>query len=504
MPSPRDRLAQKPSFKRVFRRLSGQVSSEHVHARAVPQTVRLTEFHHYAQEISRNPSTQRSRPPDGEVEIVVPYDGDKFFTRQACADVERGLEDHGDGNDEVSALIGHLAFAGYHQTDLGHTLGLDDNYGSLPVWIPVKGAGSPGDLDELHADRSACVIEYGYRPKQDALKVVPVEVQIDLVDPDTLVGLDLLDQAQHGRLEPERIAQHPNFQPCLWLVMKVRLNIPRRGRTDDIQPVIERIALDWPTITSLEALHITRGSGKPEDNAVPVIYNPVERTLEWHDIEMTRQPDVHPDVVTFDSDDMVLWIEQPGELYQQVSLDAKVRITVPGTLMSGTRVRLMDATGHLAGDQPEVSTEVDCDVKLILDDAFARRTFVPYQHLHFDEIIPVDARVADIQNALIDRGFTAEYHPLGPADAHRWKMYAHRSEGPDQMTLMLYMEGRHHTTERLVKLPGDRSFKSSFESGELKVYVLGELPRASSALTREMNVLHSAIRDRFNWIRAQR
>lgn len=502
MPTPRDRFLQvRNAVSGLGGRRAGPAPGEDVFARAVPETVKLTERYSYEQELSRNSSTRRSAPPSGEIEIVVPFDGADHFTRQACDDVARALPGLPSG-EPVNALIGHVVFAGHQQTDLGEKLGLDDTYGALPIRVPVIGEGSPGGVDDLSGDRHACVISHDYAPKPELLGVIPIDVQVELLDPDTVDEYRIAATGDGG-VDFSKLSQQPNFESFLWLVLKVRLVLPWKEERDRPSPVIDRISLDWPSITSLRALTlILPESGR---KAPPIIYNPVERSIEWRNIPMHAVAPTkgREDELEFTTEAMALSIEQPGELYQQPSLDGRVEVKVPGYLLSGMRTRLFDGTGRKTElDGHEEVSWVGTRMQLILDDAFARRTLKPHQHLYFDEVIPEDARIADIENALRTRGFTVGFRRVSDDGTKRqWAGTAERAEGPEKMTLTLYVEGTRHETERQIRR-GGQTFTTTFPSGELRLFMHGALPRTSGAITREMNALHAVIRDRFARTRA--
>jgi hypothetical protein len=501
MPNPRDLFRRK--FRSVVSVLAtgrtGPAVGDRLFARAHPEHVTVTECHQYEQEISRNPSIGSVCPPTGRIEIVVPFDGADHFTRQACADVVPALE--AGGRDARNAVIGHLVFIGHQHTDLGTVLGLDDSYGALPIEVPVTGADAPGGRQELRRDRQAGVIWHEYRPDPGLLEVVPVNVQIDLLDPDTLGGTIM----SQGAPDLVHVSQQPNFRPFLWLRVRVALIIPWQGDRPEPAPVIKRISLDWPTITSLNELKVEQQG--TDGGKRPITYNPVARTIEWRDVPMLTDDENQrrDDELRFVSDDMVVSIRQPGELYRQPSLDGTVEIEIPDYLLSGMRTRLFDSAGRLVDDGGRERSLLTSRVHLILSEAFARRNLRPHQHLHFDEVIPEQARIADIENALADRAFDVTFKEnSGPDGVRRWNGRANRTEGPDTMSLVIFVEGSHHETERTVHKPGGHSYTSKLPSGELKVFMYGELPRASRAVTREMNALNAAIRDRFDRIRALR
>ncbi|WP_103349228.1 hypothetical protein [Amycolatopsis sp. CA-128772] len=500
MPNLRDVLRRK--FRSVFSVLAAGATrppvGDQLFARAHPERVTVTECHHYEQEISRNPAIGSVGAPTGRIEIVVPFDGADHFTRRACADVAPVLE--AGGKDPRNAVIGHLAFAGHQHTDLGAVLGLDDSYGALPIEVPVTGPDAPGGRHELRRDRQAGVIRHEYRPRPNQLEVVPVNVRIDLLDPDTYGGTVTTQDSP----DFARPSEQPNFRPYLWLRVRVTLIIPWPHDRPEPAPVVNRISLDWPTITSLHVLTVEqRGTNVTER---PITYNPVDRTIEWRDVPM--QVDEHHqrrDELRFVSDTMVVSIRQPGELYRQPSLDGTVELEIPDVLLSGMRTRLFDSLGRVAEEGHRECTRLTSRVHLILGEAFARRKLKPHQHLHFDEVIPEQARIADIENALSDRGFDVAFtEKPEQGGTRRWQGRAKRAEGPETMILFIFVEGSHHETERTVHKPGGHSYTSKLPSGELKVFMYGELPRASRAVTREMNALHAAVRDRFDRIRALR
>src|SRR5438477_9630897 len=86
--------------------------------------------------------------PCGKIELTLPYDGERYFTRQAYADIIR-LYNPTDG--DARALVGHLALTGYGQTNLGGLLDLGETYGSIPITVPVPA--TSGQPDYLIADR---------------------------------------------------------------------------------------------------------------------------------------------------------------------------------------------------------------------------------------------------------------------------------------------------------------------------------------------------------------
>jgi hypothetical protein len=82
---------------------------------------------------------------------------------------------------------------------------------------------------------------------------------------------------------------------------------------------------------------------------------------------------------------------------------------------------------------------------------------------------------------------------------------ARRSQGPEDLDLLVAVEGKRSVMDReqimagsMVKISGNK------ESGQLKISVLGMLPRDHRELTREMNAFQQALRDRFRFQQTSR
>jgi hypothetical protein len=279
--------------------------------------------------------------------------------------------------------------------------------------------------------------------------------------------------------------------------MTVRLDIPRElaaGATATVCQVFVR----WPTHTSLRVLKLRVG-GKPH----PLRYNPKREGLEWSDIPMAPEADPGAgEIRTFSSRAMVLEIPQPGELYKEPSLDGQVQVAV-NRLLSGMDARLYDATGTLRGHPPVTRQSlITTEFKLILDDAFARRTLRPHQQLHFDEVIPAETRIDDIKMALKNLGFNVEdpWPEHGPEK--RW-LLGTRAEGPDTLRLMLYVEGKQHKSRRQRRVPGGITYRTDLDSGEIRIYAYGWLAGSSHPVVKE-NALRQTLRERFERLPARR
>jgi hypothetical protein len=490
-----------------------------LYARAMPQKVEITESYSVAQDISQNPSMELDGEGTGAIEMKIPYDGRDYFTRQAADDVNRRIAMRS-GIGERKAIVGHLLLTDHAKTDLRNTMRRHNQVGVIPLAVPVTSA--DGSL-KLTADRLACVIGYDYQP--DAPLIYPIELDIKLYDPDnlTLNFYELETLTKLGKTKPseviEKLRQEASFSSELLLSIEVTISLPVKKDYSRLTPIVKRMSVDWPTITSLRTtrLYVPDRLSDSEDQEfrqVPVRYNPVKSRLEWEEISFLqpseRGDDGDAGVRIYHSEAMVLNIGHPGELFKEEKLEVNAEVEIPGYLLSGLEALLFDATGDRQGRQPTLVTRFHIRTDLYPADVFARRTFSPYQQFVFDDIIPDEMRITDIITVLRNSRFDVYDRWPGTGNENdsnipKWLLMARRSQGPDELELLVAVEGKRDVMDReqimadsMVKLSGNK------ESGQLRISVLGMLPRDHRELTREMNALQQALRDRFRFQQTSR
>jgi hypothetical protein len=467
------------------------------------ESAQIRERYFYFQEISQNAVRREKEAPDGHIKLVLPYDGHRYFSRQARRDIDHARSLGADPDGE--ALVGHLVLTDFEHANLDSLVDEGPTRGSVPIRVPIAGLPGSGEPDPLTADSSSCVLSHQYKPDIGHLKVDPVDVDAQLNDPDDTDLYELVttrfllssadSDRDRGRLH---IMRQVGFRRELRLHLTVRLDIPRTLAAE-AKATVRRVFISWPTHTSLRSLNLEVG-GEPNR----VRYNPKREGLEWSDVPMALEEDSGAgEICTFRSRAMDLVIPQPGELYQQVSLDGEVEVAVD-RLLSGMDARLYDATGTLAG-YPRLAREslITTNFRLILGDAFARRTLSSHQQLHFDEVIPAETRIDDIKMALKNLGFRVTDPRPEHGPDRRW-LLAERTEGPDTLGLLLYVEGKQHKSRRQRRVPGGMTYRTDLESGELRIYVYGWLAGNSCPVVHEVNALREALRERFDRMSARR
>lgn len=464
---------------------------EPLYSRAILETAEIEERYSYEQE---NFLSRRRRPlstPTGTIELRLPYDGSKYFTRQAYADVIR-IRKPGAG--ERNALVGHLTLTGYGHTNLDGLLGLSETYGSVPVRVPIPvSSGKTGPAD-LKADRSTRVFRCDYEPQSNWPKTRPIEVQFRVIDPDSTMNLTA-DATVDGA---DEITQLVTFRPELWLEMTVLVHLAAEP-SDDVPAEVTQVTVKWPTDPSLREMGLSVNGASH-----PVRYNPYLQSLEWSDVRMHALDDSPVSGVrTYSSGPMVLAIPQPGDLYQERDLTGWVEVKV-GKLLSGVDARLFGARGAVQRrPKLDLHSVITHSYQLMLDEGFAKRSLTSYHHLHFDDVVPTEMRISDIKIALINLGFRVD--DPQPDDGPQARLLrAERYEGPDRLELELYVQGHSYQAQRDTRVPGGVTYRSNQDSGEIRIYVRGRLPRDSAPVVHEINALRRALCERFDHLPARR
>ena len=490
-------------------------SDDRLYARATPEKVKITETYTVTQEISKNP---RSEPgtPTGRIEMVIPYDGGDYFTRQAVGDVEREIAARGQGAPRT-AVMGHLLIADHRRTDLYQSMRQHGEVGVIPLEVPVTSA--DGTTERLTSDRRASIISYDYAPEPPEL--CPIDLDVRLFDPDILDLerdwlLDVFDVDPADLIK--RLTQEARFKSELLLMIQVHMTLPvKKGQL--LKPMVKRVSIGWPTVTSIATTHLAilaphglrlrSGTRRPGYKRKPIRYNPAARRLEWENVHFfqPRKRLDDQDVVnhTYRSAQMQLIIGHPGELFAAEQLTVHADVEVPGYLLSGVEARLYGTTGNRVPTGPgralpELMTRVNATATLQLDDAFAKREFAPYHQVVFDEVVPGEMRITDIVTVLKMAQFDVDppwEDPENTAESStpKWVLRAYRSK--DSLSLTIAVEGKRHSVEEHVVEQGRVAHRRTKDSGWIKLSVRGVLPRDHRELTRQMNELQAALRERY-------
>lgn len=467
--------------------------------RAVPGSILLRETYEYEQLVSRNPAGPNERSRSAVIEVITPFDGHRHFGPAAVADTEHALQDVSNGT-FVETSIGHLLLDNHRNATFPVEAGLDNQYGSIPLRIGLRAPAMAMPLDDDSWQHHSCI---QYQPPPDIPRIPPLHVDVTISDPDNtnlsghLREIDLSDGIA------AEISKYIAFEANLVLTIEAKLALPAASRKRaSFTAKIEKVELDWPSITSLEpsVLQLRIGDERRE-----VQHNPGTRTLEWSDVELDPSSEVLAGLEQFTSPPMQLSIGNPGELYEERRLACRLTVVVTNRLVSGIDAYAFDARGRRLPRNPTLHTRLVTVVTTELGEAFADRLLTTFQHVHFDEIVPREMRIGDIKTALHDLGFSVDSERrLASTDEHiEHAILTSRQEGPDRLHLLIVVRGLKHKTERQSERDGTR-YTTELDSGELQLSVRGALPGNSREVVGEVNRLHVALRAQFERVRDQR
>lgn len=487
-----------------------------VFARARPLHVTLEERYEYQQTIARHATVESVGAPSGQVQVTVPYDGHEHFSRDALADVRGQLS--GQDGAQVDAVIGHLVLIDHEDTDLAEVLAIGGRFGAHPLEVPVR---LPGLHDEalLCADRYVHETRTSYHPRPGLPELAALRLTVELSDPDNIESASspelwramLRDESTRDTVA-DSVKGVIGFQPYLQLGITARITLPAldvETPPEQSVPIVRRVSVRLPSALSLSPSSLQL---EVRNLTHPMQYDNGISDLQWFDVsttvEVPRQ--VHAPR-RYTSPPMVLRFQQPGELFSAPTIEITAEVEVPDVLLSGTQARLFDARGFGSfgeNDPLAVRSVISTKCVVSLDHSFAERIVSPFQSFHFDEVVPDRLRIADVHAVLADLRFGIPLsEQLNDSTAKRRLRHiivADREDGPDLLTLHILVEGRRQTTQRDARTAGGHRHRSKFKSGDMTMFVRGQVRGDARVAVHEINALQLALRERFDRLRAPR
>lgn len=487
-------------------------------ARVVPEGLRIREEYPYQIEISANSITQPAAgaSPEGRVEIVVPYDGFDFFTRQAIGDLER------QGERAVESIqIGHLL---RHTPDIAETgewrdgQFVDDH---AIVELPVS-ASYKSDTEEAQ-------VLYRYQPTQ--LAGEPIQLTARLLDDEIIM--------QPSNEKYLRNLSNKVKNTGLYLILEVRLLLPywlhylvKEQEQLDLQ--LSHFVLQWPTIPDPDQINLwlLEGTGHQVDERVSALYkqvnywrldgkskqkvsedvferpnwlyDPASRSLVFEKIQPFWQVQELASQAAYAlTTRLLLQIRYPGDLYPQhggedqpITLTGQMRMTWPNVLYSGSTFNYFDALGK-AAPITNVSTDFSADFEIFLEDNFLQRETSTFWLMSFEGLSLTRERLLDIRHALGDLGY--EIQDSGEnLEARRCTLLCSRWEEKegDSSRLWLTIKDVDSAVQWEQEVPGGAKFTAEVPVGKLTIEVRGLLAGGSTSLNHGISQLQARLKQR--------
>ena len=481
-----------------------------IFARAKPAHIKITETYRYHANISGNPTIEEKGQPEGLVLVELPFDGNRYLTRQAYQDIRLQYEDV---SGDVSASIGHLHLA-VEGLSPEEQQQYEKEQRPTHLVIPLE-APIPNEAERLHElleDRQRAIFRKAYQPSFPELPNYPqpVQISVDLNDESTLnLKKELIEQVKLD--EMRQLGHKVDFEHCLYLEFKVELALPRKLPR---QPILRQAELAWPVATSHKRVYLEdeRNPRQPEG----FFYDPQGRgQIGWFDLAF--DPPVVDQksaagVVFYRTPPITLTVVEPGEFYNYRDLVCHMEIELPDALLSGLSPCCFDATGQPDPQAPtQLSTRIGVDIDINLKQRFDCKVLSPVETLYFEGVMLEEARMEDIATLLKDLRFSAKNiaRPTGettfkpgektPIHAEH-ALLAYRGEGHDEILIWAYAEGDFADTERETIIPGGKSFKTTVRSGNTKLTLGALLSGNVNKLTSELSFIHLALKERFRHV----
>ncbi len=488
-----------------------------IFARIFPKSIKIFERYHYQAEIGYTQHMEEKADGDektqGRLEIIIPYDGEKYFTTQAAADIQRQSAKIA-RNEEVNVRIGYLSFAKYKGTGLESNPELQITGDIAPVDLQRHEHQLP-NLINLSGNPNSCRIRYTYQPKSP--DNIPVKFKVAIADENVFEApatvWDLLDgrpltEAEHQRID-ERVkglVQQERLSTDLIFDLQATLKLPDGigVENDETPPKISRVSIQWPVAVSHN--HINLRLMDKDQSKIRIVYNPEQRVIEWRDIPFVspKKKSLSTGLYFYKTPKMRLTIDQPGELYQMPALEGKLELEILRAF-SGLQVKYFSATGQNIDTEQvpvESKTQITVNFNLSLSDSFDHKTLTPYQQLHFEGVVLDEMRIADIENILEHYGFMARALKLNgrSGSLKRYLVVGCQKQTMEQSWIWLLVEGKSSQTMRQKRMPGDHVYSSYMETGQLTIHMRGQLHGDMLSLSNLMSDVQNRLKEQFHYL----
>ena len=474
-------------------------SSIPIYARAFSERVSISESYAYRQGRIRDDDLETARPPEANLEVVVPYDGNQYVTEETFWDTRNQRTGN---NDSSPVQVGHLVFSEADRSNIEESLNVTRHGSfatsySMPLRIPIDSAKDASDM----LNRGTAAIAAGrYRPESPRL--VPLRVELEAEDV----------TASSKILSPETSLQYDRSLR-LRVTITIQLSVPDRDN-DAATYIPSRVdvGIKWPTPTSLKSLSVPEKDmevDKSVSEPKNLRYNPYTGQIEWTDEPILKDMENSAERVLESRLIYVIDLLHPGELADQPKLEGNVRVRVADYLLSGLDVKVVDGLGQFSARTAMAKeTKLKTQFAFSLDDVFNNRDLRPYYKLNFDGVIPNEDRIRDLKLALKNQGFEEKKEGTWTAssrkDAETWLLHFTRKVGTDTMTLVAHVIGKKYRGEVQTDTGGGETYRAEQRSGEMAIHLYGFLPRNDQGLIREMNAVHRSLYDVTSYIRSRR
>jgi hypothetical protein len=487
-----------------------------IFARITPKSIKVTETYEYSAELAKHEEVRYSREPakqpTGKLEVIVPYDGERYFTEEQRQLIEWQAPQIWQGSN-ADICIGYLGFSDYGATNLEAGLGLRVEHDTIALNMPIRHDQLPPP-EELLTDRHLCKFTHNYQPRAPAPAILAIEVE--LFDETTLDGLqpDLWDRFRADNLRTpdltvdippacvEALRTFDGFDPHLHFNFRLILTLagPLGKVNDPAPPVLEQITLQWPVMLSTRRLALTLPEAQGEAQTIQAVYL-AGSGITCANVMLLPPTESQPGKFAYRTPLLRFSVTQPNELYHQRELHGSAAFKLAGAL-SGLQLTFYDATGQPAEPQTVYESKVILSFSIDLAQRFQHKQHTPSQVLQFEGVLLDQARAVDVENVLQELGFDTRLGRVHNSNPNliQYIVVGRCTQGTGELWLWLLVEGRVSITRRQRLIPGSQSLDTTLESGHVTIHMRGKYNGSFFTVNQRMNQVQQRLKQIFRHI----
>lgn len=447
---------------------------------------------------------------EGQINVTVPYDGRRHIDPSLELEesvqrrIEQGLKRR------FIPVWGKLKIKSFGNSLLNEQPVSDLEQYRLPLGTGFRAP----ELAPIRANprgRFNIQISQAYQPIEP--ERVPVEIQVKVSDEEEVKDKPELEREVAGRKEKpltaeslliRNITSQTSFQRTLKFRFRVIVKLPEYLKPDQeailASMKVSHMTMDWPIATAPSQPRLGA-----QDSSLQVIFNPNPEdrregygALEWFGIPLKPMKDSS---YYFESDEIWLEVDEPGEAQSEQLLQGKVKIEFE-ELLSGLQI-MYEGWVHKSVDK---RSTIQINYKIDLDDCFADKRYSPQQHLQLPGIILDEFRLADVLMLLKDKLFEVT-QPFENSELEgtnngnrRYIVKATRAEGAGELILWMLIQGIPYETTRERETKGKARYRTNLPTGRAVVYMHGGLHGDMKRAIQVLNEIHRQLKQYFRYV----
>lgn len=512
-PPHRERLWGRNTFRHIWAKIKRHLwemnlparrSYELVLANTQPHEIKVKEQYCYEFKLT-GVQYREFQKSEGRIEVVIPYDGQHDIV--PSPELEERLQQR--SQQKPVPIWGELEIVSFGNSRLNEQFVSELEERRLSFDTDFEGQA----LEMIRSKpkgRFDIRLSQSYQPAEP--EYVPAEIPMKAFDEEEIKEEQELkvevkvrnrgkDQPTPALLLVQDVTDHASFKSSLCFRFQVIVSLPghyvQEESDDKVSVRVSHMTMDWPIATVPSQPRLKIGSANNKYKQVP--FNPVRGALEWFDIPLKRGKDGG---FYFESDEIWLEVDEPGEVQNEQILQGKVNIEVKGLLLSGLQLSYK-GRGHATISKQSI---MQVDYRIKLRECFEDKRYSPQQHLQFPGIVLDEFRLADVLMLLKDKRFevTQPFTERELAETHegsrQYLIKATRAEGAGELLLWMLIRGTPSATIRERETKGNALYRTQLPTGTVTIYMHGGLKGDKQRAIQILNELHQQLKQHFRYV----